>query len=67
METILEKLKAPAFFETEDEPALWWALVDHMKMDIGDYRYAVCVQTGHVKRFSIDTLVKNVNLKILKV
>jgi len=67
METILEKVNAPSFFEVDSEPALWWQLVDSLKMDIGDYRYAVCIQTGQVKRFSVDQLVKPVNLKILKV
>lgn len=67
METTLEKLTAPTFFEVDSEPAYWWMLVDHLKMDIGDYRHGVCVQTGQVKRFSVDQLVKPVNLKILKV
>ncbi len=66
METILEKLTAPTYFEVSTDPALWWCLVDHLKMDIGDYRYAVCVQTGQVKRFSLDQLVTKINLAIFR-
>ncbi len=67
MQTILKKLTAPTFFEVDEEPCFWWSLVDHMKLDIGDYRYGVCIQTGQVKKFSVDQLVRPVNLKILKV
>ncbi len=65
MEIMLGKLQAPVYFEVSTEPS-WWVLADNMKMNLGEHRYAVCVTTGQVKRFSVEQMVKLVNLSIYR-
>lgn len=66
METNIENLKAPCFFEVSTDTALWWSLVDNFKMNITNYRYGICIQTGEIRKFPMDQMVKKISLNIFR-
>lgn len=66
METNIENLKVPCFFMTSTDPSFWWSLIDNFKLNITSHRYAVCIQTGEVRKFPPEEMVKKISLNIYR-
>ncbi len=66
MATYLNQFNAGQFFESENYPGEWFQLLDDQDLNLDEFRFATCIQTGRVRRFYLTDLVCRLNLTIQK-